>query len=232
MLILCVVTNAFACAPINKAVSTTDSVMIFNADTITEQLNQQRILELKREVVDLTQIIADTKESFYNTRIYLWGFIIGAITLLIVLVGFVGVQSIRHILTEIKGDVESSKTNSNTSIKEIKEDLLKRVDDLKTDLRDFKLEQQRQFDKFEALSSEKIDKGLESAFQDAVNKIMKGTYGQVVDELQEQIAAIKITIDELKSNQSYVPRSSSVETGRSEPVVAMKPSNNAFDAQS
>lgn len=196
--------------------------------------NEEKILELQTEIVDLTKTVADTKESFYNSRIYLWAFLIAAFALLMVVVGYFGVQSLRNKLVEIRADVENSKNGSIATIAEIKNDLNKRIDELKVDFKDFKQDQKGNLEKFETTASEKIERGLDLALQDAINKIMKGSYGAVVEDLQEQIANLTISLEEIKS--SRIDGSSVVEMTKSpQKSLIDKQSNsapkNAFDEQ-
>lgn len=193
---------------------------------------QTQIADLNKQIISLTQTVASTKESFYNSNIYLWTFIITALGLIIVIAGYFGYRSISDKIAEIKIENEGSTEKSETAVKEIKSDLIQRIIELKGDIKDFKEDQQRKFEKFEKEANDKIDKGLDLALQKAIEKVMKGSYAKVIDDLNAQVAELRIKVDNLTpanpagQTQKPTPEENKFDnTGTAE----VKPTNNAFD---
>ncbi|HEX8278185.1 MAG TPA: hypothetical protein VF540_05795 [Segetibacter sp.] len=193
---------------------------------------QLEIAELRKEIAELSKNIADNKQTFYDSKLNLWNFILTAFGLVIVIAGYFGYRSIADKITEVKAENQRSSDKSEEGVREIKADLIQRIIENKTDIKDFKSDQQKAFEKFENEANERISKGLDLALQQAIEQIMKGSYSKVIDDLNEQVADLRNNVEALKSNNS------AAETGtadkqdiKSHSTIqpSTKSSENAFD---
>lgn len=203
---------------------------------IEEPNYQSQITELNKQIISLTQTVASTKESFYNSNIYLWTFIITALGLIIVVVGIFGYKSISDKISELKSDTEKSVLRNESTVKEIKEDLVQRIVDIKSDIKEFKADQVKVFEKFDKDAIERIDKGLDSSLQKAIEKIMKESFRQELNDLSEQVADLSTKYENLISKQQVPiveepkPEGNNFE-GEVKEKTETKSNNNAFDEQ-
>lgn len=205
-------------------------------DTVQNVQNQQtlptdyqnQITELHKEIASLTQTVASTKESFYNSRIYLWTFIITALGLIIVIVGFFGYKSISDKIGEIRSENDSSRNRNESALKEIKNDLIQRITELKNDMRDFKTEQNRIFEKFEKDANDKIKQGLDTELSKAIEKVMKGSFEDKLNDLTEQVNSLSQSLNILTKTKDAAPMGSTEENVPTAPIT-IEPKTNAFD---
>ena len=122
---------------------------------------------------------------------------------------------------------ERATSKSEASIKEIKDDLLQRITEIKSDVRDFKAEQTKLFDKFETAANDKIKQGLDTELSKAIDKVMKGSFENVLNEITEQLTDLTKRVDNLpKNTENKQPASEEVV-----PVapLSIEPKTNAFD---
>jgi len=203
-----------------------------NESAINKSYYQEQIKELNSQILILTSTVASTKESFYNSSIYLWTFIITALGLIIVVVGIFGYKSISDKIAELKTTNDISISKSEVFVKEIKDDLIQRISDIKSDIKEFKNDQIRLFEKFEKESKDKIEKGLSLDLQNAIDKIMKESFSSDLSELSEQVADLTTKFDNLSSKEEYTKTPVQNENkfnGETSETAVIKPTNNAFD---
>lgn len=195
---------------------------------------ETQISELNKQITSLTMTVASTKESFYNSNIYLWTFIITALGLVIVFVGIFGYKSISDKIVELKEVNEKSASNSGEALRDMKVDLLQRISEIKSDFKDFKAEQTKGYEKFEKDSKERIEKGLGTSLQNAIEKIMKESFIQDLTDLSEQVATLTTRLDNNLSKQEFpireipLSKENNIDVELSTTQVN-KPNNNAFD---
>ena len=151
---------------------------------------QEQIFELNKQVLQLTETVADTKQTFYDSKLNLWNFILTALGIIALVAGYFGYKSISETIQEFKIDNERAITKSEEGVKEIKTDLIQRIQEAKTDIKDYKREIESRFEKFEKESKEKIDIGLSSQLQNAIDRIMKESFSSELNELSEQLAEL------------------------------------------
>lgn len=205
----------------------TEKVIIVNdQESLKSQIN-----ELNKQINDHSKNLADTKQAFYDSKLNLWNFILTGLGILIAVIGFFGYKSISGRINDLKIDSDRSITRSEDNIKEIKNDLLQRIIEIKDDTRDFKAEQIRLFDKFEKEANDKMDKGLGSALQEAIEKIMNESFIGEMNGISEQVSDLKNQFENFssKSNeqQNVIPENND---GLSlEEKTTIKPNKNAFD---
>jgi hypothetical protein len=212
-----------------------NQVLHLNEDIVNKSIYDDKIEELNSRVITLTSTVASTKESFYNSSIYLWTFILSAIGLIIVIVGFFGYKSISGKMSELKTTNDNSVTKSEENMKEIKSDLIQRITDNKSDIKDFKADQTKLFEKFEKESKEKIEKGLALDLQNAIDKIMKESFSSELKDLSEQVAALTTRLENISSKEETDTTPLQKENkfnGEKIQSTGIKPTNNAFDEQS
>lgn len=161
---------------------------------------QDQISNLNKQVTELSQTVGDTKQAFYDSKLNLWNFILTGFGLLIVIAGYFGYKSISDKITEMKTDNEKSLTRSEDAVKEIKTDLVQRIGELKADMRDFKLEQNKLFEKFEVESNNRIDQGLALSLQSAIDKIMKESFIDEIKDISEQVSDLTIKFENFSSS--------------------------------
>lgn len=199
---------------------------------VNDQENlKSQINELNKQINELSKNLADTKQAFYDSKLNLWNFILTGLGILIAVIGFFGYKSISGRINDLKSDNDRSITKSEENIKDIKNDLLQRIIEIKDDIRDFKAEQIRLFDKFEKEANEKMDKGLGSALQEAIEKIMKESFIGEMNGISEQVSDLKNQFENFSSksneHQNVVPENND---GLSlEEKTTIKPNKNAFD---
>jgi predicted phage gp36 major capsid-like protein len=120
-------------------------------------------------------------------------------------------------------------------MKEIKSDLIQRITDNKSDIKDFKADQTKLFEKFEKESKEKIEKGLALDLQNAIDKIMKESFSSELKDLSEQVAALTTRLENISSKEETDTTPLQKENkfnGEKIQSTGIKPTNNAFDEQS
>lgn len=159
----------------------------------------KKLLNMNMQLLELQKNVADTKNSFYDSRIALHSFLITVIALIFIYLGFMGYKN-------VYGKVEENKT-----------DLVKRIDDLKDDYRDFKKD-----------ANSQIEKGLDSEFSKAVQNIMKGSFGKNIDDMINRIEALEKNIIVNKNTDSSGSDGKSAESISSAPTT-IQPESNAFD---
>lgn len=187
--------------------------------------------ELNKQIVENSKNIADTKQAFYDSKLNLWNFILTGLGILIATIGFFGYKSISGRINDLKSDSERSMFKSEENIKEIKNDLLQRITEIKDDIRDFKSEQIRLFNKFEKESNDKMDNGLGSALQQAIDKIMKDSFVKEMEGISEQVSELKNQFENFSSNtiDENISNSENSDDTIGENKKIAKPIKNAFD---
>lgn len=165
---------------------------------------QEQITDLNKQISQLSQTIADTKQTFYDSKLNLWNFILTGFGLLIVIAGYFGYKSISDKISEIKLENDKATSKSEEAVKEIKSDLIQRITELKSDNKDFKTEQRQTFEKFEKEANAKIDKGLDLALQNAIEKIMKESFSSELNELSEQVSELRTKLENINSSNNNV----------------------------
>lgn len=195
---------------------------------------QSQIVELNKQIITLTQTVASTKESFYNSNIYLWSFIITALGLIVAIAGYLGYRSISNSIDIIKGDNEKAINKGEATVIEIKNDLIQRIGEVKTDIKEYKSDIQKGYEKFEKESNLKIEKGLALQLQNAIDKIMKESFSKELKDLSEQLSDLTKKFENLTSKQE-TPNKVEVEVNKFDTETIITPSpntkNNAFDEQ-
>jgi hypothetical protein len=193
---------------------------------------QDQITDLNKQISQLSQTIADTKQTFYDSKLNLWNFILTGFGLLIVIAGYFGYKSISDKISEIKTENEKATSKSEEAVKEIKSDLIQRITELKSDTKEFKTEQRQVFEKFEKEANAKIDKGLDLALQNAIEKIMKESFTSELNDLSEQVSELRNRLENTNSSNNKVVE----EKGKSEENKfdeaeqdSTNAKNNAFD---
>lgn len=200
---------------------------------VTQEPNyQDQITDLNKQISQLSQTIADTKQTFYDSKLNLWNFILTGFGIVIVIAGFFGYKNISVKISEIKTDNEKSSSKSEDNVKEIKSDLNQRITDLKLDYKDFKNDQRNTFEKFEKEANAKIDKGLDLALQNAIEKIMKESFDNELNDLSEQVSELRKKLENtFSSNIKVVEEKGKNEVnkfdGTEQNITNAK--NNAFD---
>ena len=193
---------------------------------------QNQITDLNKQISQLSQTIADTKQTFYDSKLNLWNFLLTGFALLIVIAGYFGYKSISDKIGEIKIENEKAMTKSEEAVKDIKSDLIQRITELKSDNKEFKIEQRQTFEKFEKNANEKIEKGLDLALQNAIEKIMKESFASDLSNLSEQVSELRNKLENI-----YLPQNNpSAEKGKVEEnkfdgveQQNTNAKNNAFD---
>lgn len=190
-----------------------------------------QIDDLNKQVIDLTKTVADTKQAFYDSKLNLWNFILTGLGILIAVIGFFGYKSISGKINDLKTENEKSITKSEENIREIKSDLIQRITEIKTDIREFKADQTRIFEKFEKEANEKIDKGLGSALQDAIDKIMKESFIDEMNGINDQVSELRNQFENF-SSKSEVKENETVDSNINlinKSAEVTKSTKNAFD---
>lgn len=195
---------------------------------VDEDYNVQ-IEELNKQIVDLTKTIADTKQAFYDTKLNLWNFILTGLGILIAVIGFFGYKSISGKISDLKVENEKSISKSEENIKEIKSDLIQRITEIKVDIRDFKAEQTRKFEIFEKEANDKIDKGLSSALQEAIDKIMKDSFIDEMNGINDQVSELRNQLENIISKNEIKVNETVDNIDDTQPTGITKPTKNAFD---
>lgn len=194
------------------------------------QKYQSQIIDQNKQIASLTQTVASTKESFYNTNIYLWTFIITAIGFIVAIFGFLGYRNITQKLNDLKLDNEKLISKTEENIKDNKADLIQRLTEIISDIKEFKETQIKHFEKFEKEANDKMDKGLGSALQEAIEKIMKDSFVVDMNGISEQVSELKNQVENLSSksiDQTAIPVNN---IGSAiEEKETTKPNKNAFD---
>lgn len=199
-----------------------------NAD---QEVLKSQINDLNKQIVELSKTVADTKQSFYDSKLNLWNFILTGLGILIAVIGYFGYKSISGKINDLKGDNDRAILKGEDSIKDIKNDLLQRITEVKNDFRDFKTEHLRLFDKFEKEANDKMDKGLGSALQQAIDKIMKDSFVKEMEGISEQVSELRKQFENFSSNSIDNKNSDSEmkDDLSGETKGATKPIKNAFD---
>lgn len=216
----------------NKVDSTVNKLTTKTEQGFSERELQSEITELKNQIAELSKNIADNKQTFYDSRLNLWNFILTAFGLVIVIAGYFGYRSIADKINELKQENQRSLDKSDESVKETKNDLVQRISENKADIKDFKSEQQKVFEKFEKEANERITKGLDLALQQAIEQVVKGSYGKVIEDLTDQVADLRKMLDDLKSlnPSTALPTGEQQDQQSSAPQIpSVKPTDNAFD---
>lgn len=211
---------------------TTTPALIENPKSEKVTVNyKNQIDDLNRQVIDLTRTVADTKQAFYDSKLNLWNFILTGLGILIGVLGFFGYKSISGKINDLKSENEKSISKSEDNIKEIKSDLIQRITEIKADIREFKTEQTRIFEKFEKGANDKMDKGLGSALQEAIEKIMKDSFIDEMNGINEQVSELKNQFEnftsksEMKLNETGDGSIKSI----TKSTTDTNPTKNAFD---
>lgn len=215
--------------PKNEAIEKDSSEKVKKINNPEDLKNQ--INDLNKQIVELSKSVADTKQAFYDSKLNLWNFILTGLGILIAVIGFFGYKSISGRINDLKSDNDRSMTKSEDNIKEIKNDLLQRIIEIKDDIRDFKAEQIRLFDKFEKEAKDKMDKGLGSALQQAIDKIMKESFIKEMNGISEQVSDLKNQFENFssKSGDQKNPNSETEDQESVETKGITKAIKNAFD---
>lgn len=212
-------------------ISTELKVSIEKKDIEATQLKyQSQIIEQNKQIASLTQTVASTKESFYNTNIYLWTFIITAIGFIVAIFGSFGYRNISQKLKDLKSENEKLISKTEENIKDNKTDLIQRLTEIKSDVKEFKETQIKHFEKFEKEANDKMDKGLGSALQEAIDKIMKDSFVEEMNGISEQVSELKNQVENLSSKsaeQAVTPNN--INGLAIEEKETTKPNKNAFD---
>lgn len=137
------------------------------------------INEQNKQITALTQTIASAKESYYNSSISNSSYVLAAIGLVILIAGGLGLNNISSRLKENKQETEA------------------RSSELKADFRDFKADVNNAITKFEVDAQSTINRSLDNSYKKAVDNIVKGTYGQSIESMEEQIADLTNKVNEL-----------------------------------
>jgi len=196
-------------------------------------LSQQKALAMQQQIADLKSTVNATKESFYNTSIYLWTFIVGAFGIILVIGGVVGLRNVGTRVDEIRANVTTSERNNQRSLRNIRTDLDKKLDDLKTDHKEYKKEFTNRIDRFEDQTNSRIEKGLTSDMQLAVKSVMEGSFGKEVKSMSEQLGDLQTKVDRLESRLPVAenlaaPVNSPAALGENETTINSP--SNLFDA--
>ncbi|PXY40787.1 hypothetical protein DMB65_11190 [Flavobacterium cheongpyeongense] len=210
----------------------TSQALIENPKNEKVEVNYKtQIDDLNKQIIDLTKTVADTKQAFYDSKLNLWNFILTGLGILIAVIGFFGYKSISGKINDLKSENEKSISKSEDNIKEIKSDLIQRITEIKTDIREFKAEQVRIFEKFEKEANDKMDKGLGSALQDAIDKIMKDSFIDEMNGINDQVSELKNQFENFTS-KSEVKENETVDSSVNsitKSTGVTKPTKNAFD---
>lgn len=162
--------------------------------------NQKTILEIKNELADANFNMANSKQAIYDSQLNKLNLIFTAIGIIIAILGIFGYRSISGRLSDIKNQVDKEIESLEKRREELKQDINKRVDEIKIELRDFKKEQKEEYSKFESSANERIKEGLDLQLERAIDRIMKGSLGIQINSLNEQVAELFNTIEQLKSD--------------------------------
>lgn len=194
---------------------------------------QKSELEMRRQIADIKSTVADTKESFYNTSIYLWSFIVGAFGVILVIVGFIGFRSVGTRVDEIRDNALNNQNNTQQLIRDIKSELDKKLDDLKGEFTEYKKEFTHRADRFEDQANSRIEKGLTSDMQLAVKSVMEGSFGKEIKTMSEQLGDLQTQVNGLESLRPLaedLPINTNAPATPGKNAANINPSNNAFDA--
>jgi hypothetical protein len=164
--------------------------------------NQKTVLEIKNELADANFNMANSKQALYDSQLNKLNLIFTAIGIIIAVLGFLGYRSISGRLNDIKTQVDKEIESLEKRREELKQDINKRVDDIKLELREFKKEQKEEYNKFERSANERIKDGLDLQLENAIDKIMKGSLGVQINSLNEQVAELFTSIEQLKSDNA------------------------------
>lgn len=219
------------------------------------KLNEQ-IIELKKQLAELTQKIGDNKQASYDSFLNSLNVYMAVFGIIILMGGIWG-------FIDISKKVNESKTENATLCKEnkgeitiLKTDLLQRVIEIKTDnttildrsekhvgerilalekrITEFKKEQKESFERFEKEANKKMDEGLNSDYQSAIQKIAESSFVPQINELSEQVAELKNTFENFQNHQNITDISTTIpEINQFDIESDKKPSKekNAFDEQ-
>jgi len=197
----------------------------------SDQKYQSQIIEQNKQIASLTQTVASTKESFYNTNIYLWTFIITTIGFIVAIFGSLGYRNISQKLKDLKFENEKLIAKTEVNIRDNKTDLIQRLTEIKSDIKEFKETQSKHFEKFEKDANDKMDKGLGSALQEAIEKIMKESFVGEMNGISEQVSDLKNQFENLSSKsseqQNLIPENNDGLPLKEKGTI--KPNKNAFD---
>lgn len=187
------------------------------------KLNEQ-IVELKKQIAELTQKVGDNKQVFYDSIFNVWGLLLTVIGIILVIITIKGAKNLSEKIAELKTDNKDATDRSERNISEVKIDLNQRITELNEKIREFKDDQKENFTRFEKESKEKIDKGLSSDLQRAIEKIMNDSFASQLNENSEQISELRNKVENLLSQQ--------IKTEPITQAVATKPEVNQFDGNS
>ena len=162
--------------------------------------NQKTVLEIKNELADANFNMANSKQALYDSQLNTLNLIFTTIGILIAILGFFGYRNISGRLSDIKNQIDKEIESLEKRREELKTDINKRVDEIKTELRDFKKEQKEEYNKFESSANERIKEGLDLQLEKAIDRIMKGSLGVQINSLNEQVAELYSTLEQLKSD--------------------------------
>ncbi len=202
------------------------------SDTTTAKLENKyndRINELNKQVTELSNNLADTKEKYYDKQLSLLNYIVGITGLVLILLAIFGYKNISDRVNEQKTESISSMEKEEKSRKEIKTDLIKAIDDLKNDFRDFRQEQKEKFEEFKNSSDEKIDKGLNDNIQLVIQNVMKSEFEKTLNDLTEMVASIETRLSSIEAIENLSTESNISTLNSSNAPILIEPEKNAFD---
>lgn len=145
-----------------------DTVYIERNAPVNQADYETKINELQREIADLSKTIGDTKQSFYDSKLNAWNFIVTAIGLVLLVFAYLGFRNISDLRQEINKDS-----------------------------RDFRAEQNGRFENFVKESDHKIQKGLDNELRQAIKKVMKGTFEEKINDIADQVAKLAERLDKI-----------------------------------
>ncbi|MDD3480432.1 MAG: hypothetical protein PHI42_08640 [Paludibacteraceae bacterium] len=191
--------------------------------------NQKTVLELKNELANANFNMANSKKEIYDSQINSLNLIFTVIGILIAILGVIGYRSISGRISDIKNEIEKDIEKLDKRASEIKTDINQKVNDIKSELKDFKKEQKEDYAKFEKSANEKIKEGLALQLQEAIDRIMKDSLGKQINNLNEQVADIFSTIEQIKTDNRQFDQSEEFPNDLNGDTVTGSKHTNAFE---
>lgn len=191
--------------------------------------NQKTVLELKNELANANFNMANSKKEIYDSQINTLNFIFTVIGILIAILGVIGYRSITGRISDIKNEIEKDVNSTDKRVSEIKTDINEKVSDIKAELKEFKKEQKEDYAKFEKSANEKIKEGLALQLQEAIDRIMKDSLGKQIDNLNEQVADLFSTIEQMKTDSRQNDSTEGLPNEINENSVTGTKHTNAFE---
>jgi hypothetical protein len=170
---------------------------------------QRQSLATQQQLVALEKTVADTKESFYNSRLYLWSIIIGLVGCLIIVGGIFGFRGFNARMDEFRQNSREQQNDTQQALNRMQDRLTEQLQEVKHDFEEHWRDLTDRADRFEDKAEKQIEKGLTSDMKSTIQLIMHSTFGMDIKKIDERLITLEDKLGQLEGNTMAENTSSS-----------------------